>query len=279
MSCAVGRRGWRLLPLLAFLAGGASPQPTSTVGMPTTIKQLVIPGPEVEVKPIEDLKTPVVIRIDEVYAHGSAHRYDLTYYALKPGAYDLLQYLRRKDGSVLKDVPPVEVVVEASLPSGQVEPHKLASSGGPFLGGYRSLLLSCGLLWSAGLVLILYLTRRKPGAAQPVAARPMTLADHLKPLVESALAGTLSPGQHAELERLLLGYWRKRLELEYAEPATAMATMRSHPEAGPVVRQLEEWLHKPGGSAAVSVAEMLEPYRDISAEPLEQEPAAAGRPS
>ena len=61
------------------------------------------------------------------------------------------------------------------------------------------------------------------------ATRPVTLADRLKPLVTRRVAGTLSEGQHAELERLLIGYWRKRLGLEQASPAEAMTVMRNHP--------------------------------------------------
>jgi hypothetical protein len=94
----------------------------------------------------------------------------------------------------------------------------------------------------------------------------VSLADRLKPLVNAAVAGTLSKGQHAELERLLIGYWRKRLALEQASPAEAMTVMRNHPEAGPLIRNLEEWLHRPAARAdAVDVAALLRPYQDLVA--------------
>ena len=43
-------------------------------------------------------RRPVVVRIADVYPHGSAFRYDLVYYGLEPGDYDLTEFLRRKDG-------------------------------------------------------------------------------------------------------------------------------------------------------------------------------------
>jgi hypothetical protein len=239
---------------------------STTVGMPAQIEQLVLPGPELEVAPIEDLKTPVVIRITAVYAHGNAFRYDLTYYAIRPGTFDLVQFLRRKDRKPSVGMDPVTVVVNPVLPPGQIEPNRLERAASPSLGGYRLILVAGGMLWSAGLVLILYLTRRRPGVILAEAARPLTLADRLWPLVEKAVAGTLDEGEHAELERLLLGYWRRRLSLEDAAPAAAMAAMRRDGEAGPVIRQLEEWLHKPGGAAGVDIPALLQPYKDIPAD-------------
>ncbi len=264
--------------LLALLAGqpaqgqDAPPRSTSTVGMPARIDQLVLPGPELEAAPIEDRRTPVVVRVVATYPHGSAFRYDLVYYGLEPGHYDLKDYLRRKDGSPAKELPSIPVAVEPVLPPGQVEPHRLELAPSPFLGGYRLVVLIGGIAWSTGLLAILILGRRRRAAAVTFASRPKTLADRLRPLVESAMAGTLSSGQHAELERLLIGYWRRRLKLEQAAPARFMAVLRDHEEAGPLLRQLENWLHRPAGTAApVDVAALLRPYQTIPADPTEDQ--------
>ncbi len=243
--------------------------------MPARVEQLVLPGPELEVKPIDDLKTPVVIRITDVYPHGSAFRYDLVYYALRPGRYDLTTFLRHKDGSPAGGLPPVSITVRSALPPGRDEPNPVAAEPPPRVGGYRRVLEVGAVFWSAGLVLILYLSRRKPAPAGAAVARPATLSDRLRPLVEAAVAGRLGPGEHAELERLLIGYWRRRAGLEDADPARVFAALRGHDEAGPVVRGLEEWLHRPGGGggAGVEVADWLRPYRDIPAEAPGTEPA------
>ena len=216
----------------AFASDPAPSQSSSTVGMPATIEQLVLPGSELEARPIEDRRAPLVLRINAAYAHGSAFRYDLVYYGLEPGEYDLRSYPKRKDGSAVGDLPPIPVKVGPVLPPGQVEPNPLALEQSPWLGGYRLLLATIGSLWCAGLAAILLVGRRKKAEAEIDAARPLTLADRLKPLVISALAGTLSEGEHAELERLLIGYWRKRLGLELASPSEVITTLLSHPQAG-----------------------------------------------
>jgi hypothetical protein len=241
--------------------------------MPAAIDQLVLPGSELEVKPLDDRKAPFVLRIKAAYPHGSAFRYDMVYYALEPGEYDLRNHLKRKDGTALGELAPVLVKVDPILPPGQIEPSPLALEPSPWLGGYRLLLAVVGSLWCAGLAAILLLGRRKPAVADET-TRLETLADRLKPLVEAAVAGTLSKGQHAELERLLIGYWRRRLGLDQASPAQAMTVMRNHPQAGPLIRNLEEWLHRPAAETrAVDVASLLRPYQDLAAD---EQAAAAG---
>jgi hypothetical protein len=236
--------------------------------MPARIEQLVLPGPELEVTPIEDRRAPVVVRIAAVYPHGTAFRYDIVYYALEPGAFDLKDYLRRKDGSPKTEVPPLTVLVEPVLPPGQIEPHQLSRDASPALGGYRALAIALGLGWIAGLLAIALGGRRKARLAAAATAQPLTLADRLRSLVDAAMAGTLSQGQKAELERLLIGYWRKHLGLEQAEPARFMAILREHGEAGPLLRQIEDWLHRPPGEASrqVDVAGLLKPYQSILAQ-------------
>jgi Ca-activated chloride channel family protein len=45
--------------------------------------------------------------------------------------------------------------------------------------------------------------------------------------------------------------------------------MRKHPEAGPLLGQLEAWLHRPGPPEQVSVGALLAPYRDLPADALD----------
>jgi hypothetical protein len=244
-----------------------------TVGMPTKLEGLKLPGPELEAKPQEDRNAPVVVRITEVYPNGPDFRYDLVYYALEPGEFDLRGYLRRKDGSSTANLPPIPVKAKPILPPGQIEPNRLEAKPTSFFVGYKLLWAIGGIVWVAGLVGILFAGRRKKGATAMDGASGPSMADRLRPLVEGAMAGTLSEGQHAELERLLIGYWRRRLGLEDLPPAEAMAAMKGHPEAGVLFRQLEEWLHMPGENRPGDVAALLEPYRSIPAE----EPETSGQ--
>ncbi|WP_165229112.1 hypothetical protein [Aquisphaera insulae] len=247
-----------------------SPLSTTTVGMPAKLDQVVIPGGELEVKPQEDKRAPFVLRIVASYPHVTAFRYDLSYYALEPGTYDLANFLRRKDGTATTGLPSLTVRVEPILAPGQVEPHALTIERSPWLGGYRLLIGLVGSLWCAGLAAILLLGRRKAGDQAAAAARPVTVAERIRPLVASALDGTLSEGQHAELERLLIGYWRKRLGLERSSPAETIAAIRRDPDAAPLLRGLEGWLHRPGSRAvAEELAALLRPYQDLQ-EPAEE---------
>jgi hypothetical protein len=86
--------------------------------------------------------------------------------------------------------------------------------------------------------------------------------------VTDAVAGRLAPAQLAELERALVSYWRRRLSLEDLTPVEALSQLRAHPEASPLVTQLETWLHRPAGERNVDVASLLEPYRNIAPDVL-----------
>ena len=170
------------------------------------------------------------------------------------------------------------------LPPGQIEPHALSPRVAPRFGGYRARLILAGLAWSIGLVVILFLFRRKDVAAEEVeTSRPLTLADRLRPLVERAVSGQLDSAGQPELELLLIGYWRRKLKLEQTDPAQLMVTLKNHSEAGPLILQLESWLHKPGGAPEVELGILLRPYQmipvDNADEALLGEPANSGKRS
>src|SRR5207248_6148738 len=128
------------------------------------IEQVVLPGSELEVKPLDDRKTSIVLRIQDVAPHGTAFRYDFVYYGLEPGTFDLKSYLRRKDGSSAADLPPLPVTIRSVLPPGQVEPNKLELQGSPWLGGYRLALMLGGSAWVVGLAAVGFARRRKAAA-------------------------------------------------------------------------------------------------------------------
>ena len=121
------------------------------------------------------------------------------------------------------------------------------------------------MLWLAGLGYLLFGGRKRIIKTEAALEPPKTLAERLRPLVEDAVAGRLEPSGRAELERLMIGYWRRRLALEGVEPVAALAILRDHDEAGAILGRLEDWLHRPPGTAAgeVDVAALLEPYRDL----------------
>lgn len=247
----------------------AEDQRTATVGMSARIDQLVLPGSQLETLPLEDRRQPVVLRIAGVFPHGSAHRYDLVYYALDPGEYDLKDYLQRSDDSSMEDIPSILVEIQPVLPPGQIEPNELEPQSVGRLGGYRAMLVLGGIVWVGGLLVILFAGRRRRQAAALAARQPASLADRLRGTVEDAVAGRLSQSELAELERMLLAYWRRRLDMEDLDAAEAIVRLREHEDAGALLKQLEQWLHCPDTTSDVDVASLLEPYRTLPADALE----------
>lgn len=244
-------------------AGGEAPLLELGLGVPGVLEEVVLPGPELAVRPL-DRDAPLVLRIVAVRPHGTAHRYDLEVYGLEGGDYDLRQLLVPAEaGAAPVELPPLPVTITDALPPGQVEPFPLEAGALPEVGGYRLALVLGAGAWIAGLLAILLVGRRRRLDAAAAAATGPSLAERLRPLVDEAAAGRLDAEGQARLERLLVGAWRRRLGLAGAPPAEALARLREHPEAGALLRALEAWLHQPPGRAApVDVEALLAPYRD-----------------
>ncbi len=241
---------------------------TSTVGMQARIEQLVLPGSELEAKPLVDRRSPIVVRVTGAFAHGDSYRYDLAYFGLEPGEYNLADFLQRKDGSAVDDLPEIKVVIVTVLPPGQVEPNALSSEKAADLGGYRMQLVIGAAIWLVGLWVLLFGGRRKAASGTVGEGPPKSLADRLRPTVEQAIAGDIEADRLAELERMLVAFWRRRLDLESMTAAEAIIELRDHDEAGLLLRQLEQWLHRPDGGESVDVAELLKPYRNLPPDAL-----------
>jgi len=257
---------------------------TSSVGIPVWVREIVLPGPRLEVKP-SDLKTPLTVRISDVYSHGDAFRYNIEYYGLEAGSFDLRDFLRRADGSSADDLPHLKVLIESVQGPGQVKPGSPQEGRMPRVGGYHVWLWIGGLLWLAGLWAILKVTRREDSGESEATLRPMTLAERLRPLVERAMKGGLTRVEQAELELVLIAFWRKKLELEDDDAARAITQLKAHAEAGPLLVQLEEWLHqrRTASSPAIDLTDLLAPYRDLPADALPDgtrgEARKAGQPA
>lgn len=266
--------GLALLGLLAPIQERQDVLSETSVGMVAELRELVLPGPELEALPAER-GAPLIVRVTRSSPHGDAFRYDLEWSALEPGEYDLRDGLRRVDRGPLDrsegGVPPIPVRVRSLLPPGQVEPLAQGPGDVPRFGGYRILLTIGAVVWVLGLLAILFVGRERKQRADGAGARPRTLAERLTPLVERARTGELSGRERAQLEGGLVAYWRRRLGLEQQDPRAALSALYEHDEAGPLLRRLEVWLHAPGTEAEVDVAELLAPYRDLPADALELE--------
>jgi hypothetical protein len=235
-----------------------------------------LPRPDYRPRPLDD-RTELILRVENVTkTPAGRYRYDFHYMGLEPGAYQLADYLVLPDGSPAADLGEMRLQVQAVLP----EDHdgKLSAylpRPFPFIGGYRAALGLLGVLWLGGIAWFAYsYRRRKPPAPPPPPAPAPTFAERLRPLVEAAAAGALSVEGKAQLERLLMGYWRDALRLPDAtRVADALARLKQHPQAGAILRALERWLHQRGGADDGEIAGLLEPYRHG------ESPAGKGAPA
>lgn len=242
---------------------------TTSVGMRVRIEELSIPGTDLRAKPVVDPgKADVIVRVINVFNHGSGRRYNIEVTPQIEGDIDLRDHLERADGSSMEDVPELRIAVDTVAPEDQLLPNDLEVPHPDGVGGYRELMIVGGLLWVLGLMALMFAGRSKK-AAQLVGERaaPATLADRMRPLVERAGRGDLSSGERAELERLVLAHWRGTRDLDGVPVADAVTTLRADDEAGPLLIKLEEWFHRPETDelSESEVRELLAPYQNVPA--------------
>jgi hypothetical protein len=232
------------------------------VGMSATLRDVVLPGSLLEVRPPE-LATPIVLRIAASWPHGTALRYDLVWSGFEPGRFDLTDYLRRVDGTPCDDLPKIEVEVTSSLPPELTHPSDPGVGTVRGVGGYTHLAIGVAVIWIAALVALIATRRRGDtyGDGESAAA-PATPEQRLRALVAEAQRGPLTPRRRAELELALIDHWRRHLDLGERPPAEAFALLKRDSAAGACIAALEAWLHAPGPKEAIDVAALLAPPRD-----------------
>jgi len=260
-----------LTPLLALAAVGAETNfivinqtaAPPTVGMEGQL-DVALPVAGLITLP-GDHRAPLVLRIAASQPHGTLTRYDLRYAGRVPGAHDLRKYLFTAEGQPATNLPPLSVTVVGVLPS----PHngwleEQAHTAPTLFSSYRAMLIGAGVIWVIAFFVIRRLGRTpKSGPAPAPAARPASFAEKIRPLVERAAAGQLTTEEKATLERMLITHWQQRLKLSETNAGELIVQLRQHPEAGSLLRALEDWLHRPPGRTAVRVEEFLAPYRNL----------------
>ena len=242
----------------------AEEERSPTVGTAGFIEQIVLPGTELAGKPLEQ-GDPIVVRVLRSFPHGDSFRYDIRFHGMEPGKFDLAQWLRRKDGTSADDLPEISVEIMSLLPPGQIEPNELETGWIPSLGGYRNVAFAVGVLWVLVLLGLIFLGRKKKRVADTT-AEPVSLADLLQSRIEKAMENQMEPGQYAELERMLFAFWQKRLGLLELPTLDAMVRIKADSDAGPLMRQLEQWMHSPTPRSDVDLPSLLKPFRDFPAD-------------
>ena len=249
--------------LLGTLATAFAEVPEARVGQPLTLTDIYIPGGAVEPTPRRDRTPPLVVRLLETKSAKDGHRYDFEITGLDPGKYDLADYLTAVNPVNTPAIPEILLEITSVLPAGVVLPSELPPVKIPALGGYKNKMIAATALWCAGFIAMVVWIRRKKTGATVSSEYLATLAERLQPLLERAASGNLDDAGRASLERLVIGRWRERLpEISSLPPAEAMVKLRAHPEASPLILQLERWLHAREGNVSPSdLKALLAPYR------------------
>ena len=236
----------------------------ASLGLPTVLNDFYIPGEKAEPIPRMDRESSLVIRVLAVKPAADGFRYDLEIYGLDPGTYTLSDYFRyvTSQDSFPELRQQITIVTEHDL-EGIPEPEELAAAPPRNIGGYR-LWLKIGLtIWGVIFLLILFWRKKKVDDEEVTEPLP-TLHEKLSSLVCSAAHGDLNAADRSRLERLILGYWKRKLpEIENVSTSEALVALRKHPEASPLLLELENWLHAPNSSIdQESIRPLLEPFRD-----------------
>ncbi|MFO0826811.1 MAG: hypothetical protein U0572_01570 [Phycisphaerales bacterium] len=219
-------------------------------------------GQTIRARANQSLMSPVLVRV----AGGAAGEYRVSFLGTVAGEFDLRDYLEYDDGRPLADVPPLRVRVDSKLPPQYgTDLFTFDHPNFALTSHYRTIAATIAVAWA--LVPLVVLTRRALRRAPPAphvdVPPPPTIADQLRPLVQSAMAGSLSIADRGRLELLLYRFWRDALELGGLTPAESIGHMRHDPRAGRLIVAVERWLHSGADSSPRpddDIAELLAPY-------------------
>lgn len=239
----------------------AAEAPSQRVGLPLILSDQYLPGPELEPLPRRSREPSLVVRILETKPAQDGFRYTFEVQGLDAGTHNLGDYLREANSEKGASDHQVPVLITTALPPGLVQPTELAPQPVPRIGGYRALLWILGIVWLAGLCALIFSGKRTtPSTKDPTPL--LSIADRLKPLLLRASQASLSTEEQAQIERLILSHWRERIaEVANHPPAEALRLLRSHPEAAPVLLQVERWLHAPNPQfTSAELNDLLAPY-------------------
>jgi hypothetical protein len=251
---------------IALMAGVLYADEWPSVGMEGQMVA-VLANDGLQAKPVDD-KSELVVRIASARKEGQHTRYDIRYIGHEPGEYDLAQWLLHQDPAGASDLPSLPVTIASVLPdahTGHLE--EWTRSRMPRLGGYAIAITAACSAWLAVLVALLITGWR---GRQPNVAEAETHDDQqelihiLRDCVEDILSGDATVGDKARLEFLLLRHWSDKLGQPNPDMLLIIKRMREHPEAGPLLNALEDWLHRPPGEREVDVPALLAPYKTIS---------------
>ena len=258
--------------IMLWLASGVQAEPVAKAerGITGTYTFEYI-GPALRAKVQRDADSPLIVRLQH---SPESTQYEARFIGNISGQYDLREWLEHVDGSAFDFTSPMLVEIISTLPKDpRSDLFDVDGFQPTFSGGYRWGLALVVLAWLA--VPITVIARRLLAQPQEIevapVAPPISLADQLKPLIEAASRGELSTSEKARFELLLVHYWRETADLPELDMARSIQQLRAHPQAGPIIAAVEQWLHSGAvveqQSSVQQVLQLLGPLESASTPP------------
>jgi hypothetical protein len=272
--------------LCLFWALRPSPAPAPKSELPPSVgtenkASILLPFKNCSVAP-HSPNTPLELRITSITpADKGQFRYELLFSGLEKGTFNLTDYIVNPDGERLRE--PVETVTVRSLipPTATYAALELDAPSTKRPPPYLGIVISLAIAWSAWGVFLFRDTFRslqkmlfKAGKSSPKGSAPpqppapatQTLADLLRPLIEKAALKTITAEEKGRLEQIIFLYWGKFLEIDYLDSVEQLRRILEHPEAGELLRTVEQWLYQPESLITrEEITAALQAYMDLPA--------------
>jgi hypothetical protein len=213
---------------------------------------------------------PLVARIQSIQPVDSEKfLYQVSYFGLEKGTFNLTDYLCTPDGRRLRQ-PILPVHVSSHVPdSADYVIQNLRLSDHPKPPPYTALLSLSAFVWVAAGLWMFLPRRKKPAPPPPTipieeAVKARTLEDLLRPLVEKAANKSITAEEKARMEQILFQYWGALLRLDHLNSVEQLRRILDHEEAGALLRTVEQWLYQPDSEIPPEeINKILKPYMDL----------------
>lgn len=243
-----------LLALFAMLetksatAQTADRIPPPTIGRASILAGVNIRGARVVAGRSRDDSAPLIVRIVRCEPAPDGFTYDLEYYGLEAGDYDLAEYLAFADKSANANIPSIPVAIVSSFAkTPELDMRKTEFRNIARTRLYSALWWGFVALWCVGLIAILAF--RPAGESSSVApAAELTAWEKLKQRIECGTTDELTIAEKAEIERLAYVVLCQR-EFAGMETSLAVQHLRQAPNARAAIQEFEQWLHVPNGGS------------------------------
>ena len=194
---------------------------------------------------------PVFVRLelsdDQPKVEEQLYRYDLRFFGMEAGRFDLAQELTlagQSDGGDIRGIGPLWVDVVSDLPSERgTNLYEIDDPAFDISKGYRTALITLGVLW--GLVPLGYFLARTKRQDAPIEISGVSepgITERLFSIANKANDSSLSYEEKAEFELLLYAYWQERLGLS-GSVIDSVPVLRRDENSFEVILRLERMLH------------------------------------